>query len=79
MKVVRNGILVLDKQFGDSDSDFAKLKGCVLVMCGHGLETDLTGLQIVENRLFRDAVLSHQALLPQALEYAERARALLTM
>lgn len=79
LKVVRHGILVLDKLVDEDDRDYEDFKGCVLVMCGHHLATDLTGLQVVENQAFREAVLSHRTLLPAAFAYAERAQALLTM
>lgn len=77
--VVRNGLLVLDKQYTESDSTYEALKGCVLVMTGHELETDLTGLQVIENENFEKAVLSHLQLLRQALDYSKRAGSLLTM
>lgn len=78
LKVVRSGVQVLDKVMDKDDTRFRALKGCVLLFCGHELETDLTGLQVVENDAFTAKVLEHARLLPEALDYAKQAEKLLT-
>lgn len=78
VKVVRSGIQVLDKVMDKDDKRFIGLKGCVLLFCGHELETDLTGLQVVENDAFVEKVLEHARLLPEALDFAKQAEKLLT-
>ena len=79
VKVVRSGILVLDKSFEEDDPVFDDMKGCVLAFHDNELETDLTGLQVLEDQAFEEKVLGFKKLLPQALAYVERAKPLLSM
>ena len=79
VKVIRSGILVLDRTFEESDPRFEEMRGCVLAFHDEELETDLTGLQIIQNEAFEEKVLSFKKLLPQALAYAERGKLLLSM
>lgn len=79
VKVVRCGVTVLETRMTEHADRFKDFQGAVLIFCDHELETDLTGLQILQNEAFLEKVESYRHLLAPATAYYKKGRDMLTM
>lgn len=78
LKIVRHGVLVLDSQAPTTDTRLDQFQGCVLVLADDRIETDLSGLQLVQNEQFVDRITECVSLLEAGLDYFTRGESLMT-
>ena len=79
VKLIRSGVTVLEQSLDDWDDELKAFRGCTLVFSDHTLETDLTGLQVIQNDAFLQKIQSYEHLVHKAKQYFAEARPLLTM
>lgn len=79
IKIVRNGITVLERTLDEYGKRFKQFNGCCLIFCDDELETDLTGLQVIQDEAFLERVESFKYLLPKVREFYEKGSKMLTM
>ena len=79
VKVIRGGVTVLERRMDDYADRFKDFQGTVLIFCDHELETDLTGLQIIQDEAFLQKVESYRHLIAPAIAYYKKGRDMLTM
>jgi hypothetical protein len=79
IKIIRNGVTVLEQSMTAYSAELRDFKGCILAFADSSLETDLTGLQVIQNEEFLATVKSFQHLIPMARSYFERGKKMLTM
>lgn len=79
IKLIRSGVTVLEQSMDDWDERLAHFRGCTLMLADHTLETDLTGLQVIQDEKFLQLIEKHVPLVHKAKVYFEQARSMLTM
>jgi len=79
LKIVRQGVVVLEEQLDDLEEEFEVYRGCTLIFADHELETDLTGFQVMRDGAFVEKVKSFSPLLPCARSYIEDGLKLLSV
>lgn len=78
LKIVRHGVTVLELLDRDLGLRFDSFRGCTLVIANDDLETDLTGLQVVQNEKFLQTILGYESLLLEGQEYFAQGESMMT-
>lgn len=75
--IVRDGVLLAEKDLLDTGSELEALQGCTLLLADNDLMTDLSGLQLVDTKQLERQISKFRYLKPIMDDYLDRAKTLL--